>query len=70
MARWDPVSVLADVDAKRWVLNLLDNAQYMHRDGGGMLAPITESALNTAESAVRALARAYHGRPGWREEWE
>lgn len=74
IARWDPAAVLADVDAKRRVLNLWDLARDVHRDGlargGGLLTPITRSALNTAEAAARALARAYRGRAGWQEGWE
>ncbi|WP_033338969.1 DUF6221 family protein [Catenuloplanes japonicus] len=55
MARWDPTRVLAEIDAKRRILDL----------GPGY------GGYNDAWSdAVHALAQPYAGREGWREEWK
>lgn len=58
IARHDPAAVLADVEAKRAVLELCVTET---PDTGGR--PL---ALRT----VRLLARAYRHRPGWKTEWE
>jgi hypothetical protein len=55
IARWDPARVLAEVDAKRRVLDLRDSEYDEHR-----------AALN---GAVRLLALPYADRDGYREEW-
>jgi hypothetical protein len=53
IARWDPARVLAEVDAKRRILETL------HHEGGDHLFSDT----------FRLLAAPYAGRKGWREEW-
>ncbi len=62
IARWDPARVLAEVDAKRRILD--EAAAYSpeleHGDNG-------EWAFNRV---VRLLALPYAGRPGYRDEWK
>jgi hypothetical protein len=55
IARWDPARVLAEVEAKRRILDLA--AELQEREG------------RYADDFIRALAQPYAGRPGWREEW-
>lgn len=55
----DPKTVLADIEAKRAVLDLLDLTAGPHDPATGVL-----------REAIRTLARAYRHRPGWRAEWE
>jgi hypothetical protein len=73
IARHDPATVLADVAAKRRVLNSLENAVYMRDSGDPSPVPwvrqIHGASVAALECAVLALAQAYAGRPGWREEW-
>lgn len=57
IARHDPAAVLADVAAKRAILEL-------HKDAGmGDCAHASDPC-----PTLRALASAY--RPGWKQEWE
>lgn len=55
ITRWDPARVLAEVEAKRRILDAASDLQ--EREG------------RYAEDFVRALAQPYAGQPGWREEW-
>lgn len=67
IARHDPRSVLADIAAKRAVLELYrpvaeyDNAEESYEHATGRAVGLGE--------AVRALALAYAHRDGYREEW-
>ena len=54
MARHDPARVLADVDAKRRILGVIDR---MYAEPGA------------GDSLVRLLALHYAGQPGYRDEW-
>lgn len=63
IARHDPAAVLADVEAKRAVLD----ATVGEIDRYGTMPP---EAHIMADEVVKALASAYRHRPGWRTEWE
>lgn len=66
IARWDPVSVLADIEAKRLVIDVLrgfePNDQWESQPDMGQRE-------NNAAGALRALALPYANRPGHRAEW-
>jgi hypothetical protein len=57
IVRWDPARVLAEIDAKRRVVE----NQQRHAPG--------QSGYGAATFAVRCLALPYADRPGYREEW-
>lgn len=65
--------VLADIEAKRHVVNLwLDPAKIEHwgrsgRDPGEVMADI--AAATMIDEVVRLLAEAYGSRPGYKQEW-
>jgi hypothetical protein len=61
IARWDPARVLAEVEAKRRVLDWLVDCENKALDGNWWNLEVRD--------AVEALAQPYAGRPGWREEW-
>lgn len=67
IARWDPARVLAEVEAKRRILDdhepLANGACNRCGDYGG-----TEHQQWPC-TTIRALAQPYAGRDGWREEW-
>lgn len=58
IARWDPARALAEIEAKRLMLDFLDPTD----------APEGEGKY-VAERAILLLALPYAGYPGWREEW-
>jgi hypothetical protein len=59
IARWDPAGVLAEVDAKRRILDLRSDGYGAEVDG-----------FNEAVAAVTdLLALPYADRPGYRDEW-
>lgn len=64
IANWDAERVLAEIAAKRAILDAYERAdaaaEFPNREGG-----IAEGL----EDAVRLLAQPYAGRDGWREEW-
>lgn len=65
-ARWDPARVLADIAAKRRILEAYESvAQYVEMPAH--IQPPEE--LDAWRQAVRLLAQPYSGRPGWRQEW-
>lgn len=84
IARWDPARVLADIEAKRRILDAFETWQredlearedYQawalgepHRDGP-YRRTVSEAAGEGLKLAIRALAQPFAGRPGWREEW-
>jgi hypothetical protein len=57
IARWDPARVLAECDAKRRIVALMEEGEW---EGGWTLA----------ESVLRALASPYRSHPDWRDEWD
>jgi hypothetical protein len=59
IARWDPARVLAEVEAKRRILDWIDRTAISDQ--------VTWSFV--AEAPIRLLAQPYAGQPGWREEW-
>jgi hypothetical protein len=66
IARWDPARVLAEVEAKRRVIDVLRG--YEPNDEWDTQPDMGQRA-NNAAGALRALAQSYAGRDGWREEW-
>lgn len=71
-ARWEPKRMLAEVEAKRRILDDYADADHLQRVGWENDEPskfeyaAREEAL---EKVVKLLAQPYAGRPGWREEW-
>jgi hypothetical protein len=70
IARWDPARVLAEVAAKRRILDDYDIVVSAIRrvddvDGNRLLY----ARLEARESDIRWLAQPYAGHEGWREEW-
>jgi hypothetical protein len=64
IARWDPARVLAEVEAKRRIVEMWVEWHGPARDDAyhaGRRDQLTED--------VKALAQPYAGRDGWREEW-
>lgn len=61
IARHDPAAVLADVAAKRAVLDLCARAEI--GDSGEM------AQVYLAEEVISRLASAYRNRPGFKESW-
>ena len=59
IARHDPARVLADVEAKREVVEILEFIRWAGEHW----------AVMEAEKALRALAKPYAGAEGWQEEW-
>lgn len=67
-ARHDPAAVLADVEAKRAVLDEYESAVRFYAENASPMTPDVETrGLGTA---IQMLARAYRHRPGWKQEWE
>jgi hypothetical protein len=76
IARWDPARVLAEVDAKRRILEL--HAPVNDYDPNGPVCSTCGEAGNPGDetavvrwpcSTVRLVALPYADRPGYREEW-
>jgi hypothetical protein len=70
IARWDPARVLAEVEAKRRILDDYDILVSAIRrvddvEGNRLLYARREAR----ESDIRWLAQPYAGQDGWREEW-
>lgn len=63
IARHDPAAVLADIEAKRAVLDATVGEV-------GRLGDLGPLANAMAEDVVRTLASAYRHRPGWKSSWE
>lgn len=60
IARWDPKRVLAEIEAKRGILDELDS----------MITGWTyEETKDFGRDILKTLALPYAGRDGWREEW-
>lgn len=58
IARWDPARVLAEVQAKRRILDMVAPGDYIGGYGEAYV------------HVVHELAQPYAGQPGWREEWD
>lgn len=58
IARWDPARVLAEVEAKRGILDECADTLGDYDDGSWL-----------AKLAIQLLAQPYAGQPGWRAEW-
>jgi hypothetical protein len=65
IARWDPNRVLAEVDAKRRILDWIEGAQAAAGAPPGFDPQDAEALTH----AVRLLALPYANRPGYRDEW-
>ncbi len=64
----DPARVLAEVEAKRGIIDNAEAARdQFHHDGGR--DPELELAAATWELALRVLGAAYAGHPDYREDW-
>lgn len=63
IARHDPAAVIADIEAKKAVLDATVGEV-------GRLGDLGPLANSMAEDVVRALARAYRHRSGWKSSWE
>jgi hypothetical protein len=66
IARWDPARVLADIAAKRFVIETLRGYE---PDDEWDTEPDMGRRSNNAAGAVRRLAQQFAGRPGWDEAW-
>lgn len=71
IARHDPVRVLREVDAKRQIIKLYENALHAHRDG-----PVIErnriqdeAAVDVLGVAVYLLALPYADHPDYQADW-
>jgi hypothetical protein len=68
--RFDPARVLAEVDAKRRILDLHDAmVAGVEAAAGTVLAGASKVRLGAYLNAVKCLALPYAGRPGYRDEW-
>jgi hypothetical protein len=76
IARWDPARVLAEVEAKRRILDVIlayeakidgewGCCHSADAIGAGRCPEIDPNEIH----ALRLLAQPYAGWPGWREEW-
>jgi hypothetical protein len=74
IARHDPARVLAEVAAKRRIIDALDiaerNTAHVRRTAPEYRwVQVAEAARDAMLHAARLLASVYAGRPGWRSEW-
>lgn len=75
IARWDPARVLAEVEAKRRILDLHAESDFPYDPdsagpGNYSWTPQCQGCYEDAPClTVRLLAQPYAGRDGWREEW-
>jgi hypothetical protein len=70
IARHDPAAVLAEVAAKRAVIELYETARTaLEASAGTVLAGATKLNLRAYANALRALAAPYAERPGFKPEW-
>jgi hypothetical protein len=71
IANWDPARVLAEVEAKRRILDLHHVTEFESEpDHDPMGAGCAECGhFDWPCETIRLLALPYAGRDGWREEW-
>lgn len=67
--RWSPARVLAEVAAKRRIVELAELAQGAAAVSTPLLKGREQGYRQALTEAVRELAQPYAERPGWREEW-
>jgi len=71
VARWDPARVLAEVQAKRRILDLRVAAAAQPIAPGSAPARAERTRAREAlEAVARLLAQPHAGQPGWRDEWQ
>ncbi len=71
IATWDPKRVLADVEAKRQIIDAWENhlASVEHNKDDYDHQQYARDAASGLEIAVRALAAVYAAHPDFRDEW-
>ena len=69
IARWDPARVLAEIDAKRRILEIHHHIECQH-DRYGPDGDCAECGNEYPCETVHLLAQPYAGHDGWREEWQ
>jgi hypothetical protein len=73
IARWDPARVLAEVEAKRQVLEAMEDQAREHLNticnDPEAEGRYVQRAEFYRQEVARLLAQPYAGQPGWREEW-
>jgi len=71
IARWDPARVLAEVQAKRRILDLhVASATQPIAPGSASARAERTRAREALEAVARLLAQPYAGQDGWRNEWQ
>lgn len=69
IARWDPARVLAEVEAKRRIIERYEDCLARQEDPDYSSIAAHGQAAEYEDWVIPALAQPYAGRPGWREEW-
>jgi hypothetical protein len=67
-ARWDPARVLAEIDAKRRIIDAIERRLDRREPDGGWESAGAETD-GMADTTLRLLALPYADRPGYRSEW-
>lgn len=68
IARWDPARVLAEIAAKRAILDSI-TSRLDHREPDGGWEDADAETDGMASGTLHLLAQPYAGHEGWREEW-
>lgn len=68
IARWDPVRVLAEVEAKRTRIDLLA-AEWRHAAGDNTGDRVAYAVADLTEDLLKLEAQPFASRPGFRDEW-
>jgi len=68
-ARWDPARVLAEVDAKRRIIDRYEDAVARQSDDDYSLIAADVQAEEYRDWVLPLLALPYADRPGYRSEW-
>lgn len=66
IARWDPARVLAELDAKRQIVEACAGPADRHLD---VAVAVGDQGPLLAERILRTLALPYAGHPDYRDEW-
>lgn len=66
IARHDPARVLAEVNAKRAILDKYERASVAFEQS---VNPATSAAVMALAEVVDEMAQCFRGEPGWRDEW-
>lgn len=67
---FNPARMLAEVEAKRRILDRYEDALARQQDPEYSQSTARVHAQEYEGWIIPALAQAYAGRPGWREEWK